>query len=39
MVAADFWVSSFSNDAFHLAMIVLIGLIFGLWSVLMINCE
>lgn len=33
MSAADFLMSSSSNDAFHLAMLLLVGLIFGLWSI------
>ncbi len=35
MPAADFdFLMSSSNDSFHLAMILLIGLFFGLWSIL-----
>jgi len=34
MSAADFLMSSSSNDAFHLAMILLVGLFIGLWSIM-----
>jgi len=34
MQTADFMTSEFSNDAFHLAMILLVGLFIGLWSIM-----
>mgnify|MGYP001167363123 FL=1 len=34
MLAADFLMSSSSNDAFHLAMLLLVGLFIGLWSIM-----
>ena len=34
MSAADFLMSSSSNDAFHFAMVSLVALFLGLWSIL-----
>jgi|GEM_PF-1624623 hypothetical protein len=34
MQAADLMTSQFSTDTFHLAMILLVGLFLGLWSIM-----
>ena len=34
MSAADFLMSSSSKDAFHLSMLLLVGLFIGLWSIM-----
>ncbi len=39
MLSADFLMSSSSNDAFHLAMLLLVGLFIGLWSIMIIGVK